>query len=96
MSASHGPVDRALLWLKDRVPPSALNGVLFVTPDWYNFRQLVGTVFVLLTLAVWGVVEWRWSSYELTVRRVEPVGGQGREAGPDPEAEDDLETSGDD
>jgi len=47
------------------VPPKLVNGILFVLPPWALWWHLILFVLALVDLLVWGVLEYRWSTYEL-------------------------------
>lgn len=47
--------------LKDQIPGILVNGILFVAPPWVRFADLLVALVLLVDLAVWGSLEWRWS-----------------------------------
>jgi hypothetical protein len=47
------------------VPPLLLNGVIFVTPPGFGVFHFVGGGVFVVTLALWAIVEFRWSAYRL-------------------------------
>jgi len=61
-----GPVSRFWLLLKAVIPSLVVNGLLYVSPSWVRFTDLVfAAVFLGATLS-WGTVEFYWSRW--TVR----------------------------
>ena len=61
-----GWVGRAMITLKDALPATWVNSALYVGPSWFLFRDLVTVTATLLTLGLWGAVEYRWASWSVT------------------------------
>ncbi len=68
------PIDRGpdrtwdeqfLLTLKDLLPPVMVNGILYVSPTWVQFTDLLVGGVALGALLLWGAVEFRWSRFSL-------------------------------
>jgi len=47
------------------VPSKLLNGILFILPPWMMWWHLPLLLLAVVDLLVWGVLEFRWSDYEL-------------------------------
>lgn len=57
-----------LIRVKDSLPPTLVNSLLFVAPPWVQFTDLVIGGVLALTLLVWGLAEWAWSG--ISAKRV--------------------------
>jgi len=51
--------------VRNIVPPTLLNGILFILPPWAMWHHIPLFLAAALDLAVLGVLEFRWSSYRL-------------------------------
>ena len=65
-----GPAGRVLLFLKRALPSKVVNGALFSTgavgAEWFGFADLLVAVVLLVTVAAWLVVEYRWAAWSLS------------------------------
>ena len=59
-SRQNGPVERTLIGLKDLVPGKYLNGLMYTTPVWIGFVELLALVAGALTATVWALSELYW------------------------------------
>jgi len=60
--ADRSLASRAVLALKSAVPNIVVNSLLYVSPSWVRFTDLLVAAILLLDLLVWGGLELRWSS----------------------------------
>lgn len=63
---SPSAVDRAVLLIKDLLPSLVVNGLLYVSPSWVRFMDLLVAALLVVDLFTWGALEFYWSS--LSVR----------------------------
>lgn len=64
---NQGPVNGGVvLFFKDLLPGPLVNGLLFVSPPWFGFTDLLLSARLLLDLALLGLLEWHWS--DLSIR----------------------------
>lgn len=55
-----GESNALVLQLKDPLPDKPVNGLLFVSPGWVHFADLVVLFVALFTVLTWGSIEWYW------------------------------------
>lgn len=60
-----GPGERAVVAAKDVLPSLVVNGLLYVSPSWVRFTDLLAAGLLAATLLGWGVVEFRWSRFSV-------------------------------
>lgn len=58
-------LDGAILGLKDFLPALLVNALLFVSPPWVGFTELLAVAALLGWLCLWVAAEFRWSSFSL-------------------------------
>jgi hypothetical protein len=56
-----GISERLILELKDLLPSVAVNGLLYLSPSWVRFTDLLVTGLLLTTVVVRLGFAWRWS-----------------------------------
>jgi hypothetical protein len=54
-----------MLWLKDALPASWVNSIIFVGPAWFRFRDVVTLGVMVLTGIAWTGLEYRWASWSV-------------------------------
>ena len=59
-SRSHGIWARFWLMVKDVLPGKYLNGVMYITPTWFDVPALLAVGVAFVTLVGWGLLELRW------------------------------------
>jgi hypothetical protein len=62
-----GPTRLALV-IKNSLPSSVVNAVLYVIPPWMDARGLFSLILFVVVGLAWAIVELRWSDIEVTVR----------------------------
>jgi hypothetical protein len=55
--------ERLVLGLKDLLPSVAVNGLLYLSPSWVRFTDLLVAGLLLTTLAIRLGFAWRWSGH---------------------------------
>jgi len=60
-----GPSDRAVLFAKSLLPNVVVNGLLYVSPSWIRFVDLLFAAGLLVDLFAWGTLELYWSRLSL-------------------------------
>jgi hypothetical protein len=49
-------------------PQSIVNGVAYLLPGWVGSIEILAALVLVVTLPVWGVVEWRRRSFDVSLR----------------------------
>jgi hypothetical protein len=60
-------VRQALLFIRGHLPPLLVNAVLYVLPPWIRFNELAAIGISVITVLLWMMLEYRWSSVQISV-----------------------------
>lgn len=58
--------NNVIIYLKSVLPSKPVNGLLYVSPGWIEFSDLLAIGTLLVTMLAWAIVEWHWSSRSMT------------------------------